>query len=83
MFDDIYLASSQKVLKRLVDQAKLGERFRIYARLARWGTGQLDQEVSRGDWLIVCADAESLFDKAQSETWPEVLRRVKVRWLSF
>ncbi len=74
IFEDIYASSSQTVVKRMIDDGGPQERFRVYAGYAGWAPGQLDQELSRGDWHLLQANAETLFDKAPQEVWPELIR---------
>jgi putative transcriptional regulator len=80
---DVYVSSSRKLFERLVDKADTGERFRVYAGYAGWAPGQLDREVARGDWHVLPADAETVFDKAPADIWPELIRKGAIRWLSF
>jgi putative transcriptional regulator len=80
---DIYVSSSRTLFERLVDKAEVGERFRVYAGYAGWAPGQLEREVSRGDWHVLPADAETLFDKAPADIWPELIRKGSIRWLRF
>jgi putative transcriptional regulator len=81
--DDIYVSSSRKLFERLVDKADTGERFRVYAGYAGWAPGQLEREVARGDWHVLPADAETVFDKAPADIWPELMQKGPIRWLSF
>lgn len=80
VFEDIYASSSRTVLQRMIDGAHGTGRFRVYAGHAGWAPGQLDREVSRGDWHVLQADAETIFDMAPSEIWPELIRRSTVLW---
>jgi putative transcriptional regulator len=81
VFDDIYVSTSRVLLQRMIEKANAREKFRVYAGYAGWAPGQLDREVSRGDWHILQADAETVFDKAPSEIWPELIRRSSVQWV--
>ena len=83
VMDDIYVSSSRNLFERLVDKPDTGERFRVYAGYAGWAPGQLDREVARGDWHVLPADAETVFDKAPGDIWPELIRKGSIRWLSF
>jgi putative transcriptional regulator len=80
---DIHVSSSRALLERLVDKPNAGEAFRVYAGYAGWAPGQLEQEVSRGDWHVLPADVETVFDKAPADIWPELIRKSSIRWLSF
>jgi putative transcriptional regulator len=81
VFKDIYVSSSRTVLQRMIDDADAGEKFRVYAGNAGWAPGQLYREVSRGGWHVLEADAETVFDKAPAEVWPELIRRASVQWV--
>jgi len=81
VFDDIYVSSSQIVLKQMIDDADAGKRFRVYVGYAGWAPKQLLGEVLRGDWHVLQADAETIFNKEPSEIWPELIRRSSVQWV--
>jgi len=79
---DVYISSSWKVLERLMKKkATKDQRFRLFAGYAGWSPSQLDFERTRGDWHVIKADAESVFSQNPSELWPELIRRVTVKWV--
>jgi putative transcriptional regulator len=80
VFDDIYVSGSRTVLKQMTKSAAATSTFRAYAGYAGWAPGQLDQEVARGDWYILPADAATIFEKASDSVWPELIRRGAVEW---
>ena len=75
VFGDVYFSSSKNTLESMLNAHKTAKQLRVYAGYAGWMPGQLDGEMSRGDWLIVRADARSIFEKKASEIWPELMRR--------
>ncbi len=75
VFGDVYLSSSKNTLESMLNAHKTAKQLRVYAGYAGWMPRQLDGEMSRGDWLIVRADARSIFEKKASEVWPELMRR--------
>ncbi len=75
MFGNVYVSSSKNTLEHLAGVDKKGRQFRIYAGYAGWSSGQLDREVAQGDWLVVLADAQSVFEKKSPEIWRELLQR--------
>ena len=80
VFGDVYTISSRPGLRRMLDKAGAGARFRAYIGYAGWAPGQLSLELLRGDWHVVQADAETIFAKASSEIWPELIRRSEAQW---
>ena len=78
----VYISSSWKVLEDLMKKkATKDEHFRLYAGYAGWAPSQLDFERTRGDWYVLKADAETVFSQNPSELWPELIRRVTVKWV--
>ncbi len=75
VFSNVYVSSSKNTLEHLVGEKNKERHFRIYAGYAGWTTKQLDWEVSRGDWLVVHADAESVFRKKSTNIWHELFLR--------
>ena len=75
VFGNVYVSASRNTLERMLGSHKTEKQLRIYAGYAGWMPRQLDWEVSRGDWLIVSADAGSIFEKKSSEIWRELFQR--------
>ena len=74
VFRDIYVSTSMSLLKRAAQGGKGGERFRLYAGYAGWAAGQLEQELSGGDWHILQADPETVFSKDPEKIWQDLNR---------
>ena len=81
VFNDVYVSSSRDELQRLLKKAGKDERFRIYAGYAGWAPRQLENECHRGDWHVLKADTETIFDKKSSEIWQELIHRFSVNWV--
>ncbi len=81
VFGDVYMSGSLSELERLVDGSTQAGKFRAYAGYAGWSSGQLDLEISRGDWHLLRADSESIFEKESSEIWPELIEKATVQWV--
>lgn len=75
VFGRVYVSSNRNTLGRMIDAHKTEKDFRVYAGYAGWLPGQLEGEVSRGDWYIVRADARTIFDRKSTEIWRELIRR--------
>jgi putative transcriptional regulator len=53
----------------------LTTRRRIFAGYAGWGSGQLEDELAREDWILEEAQPDDAFTEAPHELWADVLRR--------
>jgi len=78
---DIYVSGSETLLKKMVDKGESEKRIRVFAGYAGWGAQQLEREVARGDWYVMDADAESIFEKEPSKVWLELFRRGSAKWV--
>jgi len=78
IFDDVYFSLSKTVLERLIKNSDGKVKFRVYAGYAGWVFGQLEREVMRGDWRVVQADAETIFNKSASDIWPDLIRKTEI-----
>jgi putative transcriptional regulator len=81
VFQDVYVASQLELIGQMIKNEEKGDRFRVYSGYAGWGRGQLDQEIKRGDWHILPADADTIFNKAASEIWPELIHRSTLKYV--
>ncbi|MGH2936072.1 MAG: YqgE/AlgH family protein [Gaiellaceae bacterium] len=50
-------------------------RRRVFAGYAGWGAGQLEEELSREDWIVEPSQPDDAFTEAPDELWSDVLRR--------
>ncbi|MFH1329835.1 MAG: YqgE/AlgH family protein [Actinomycetota bacterium] len=57
------------------DEVAALESLRVFAGYAGWAAGQLDLEVSSGDWWVLPAAGEDPFTAAPGGLWRRVLRR--------
>ena len=69
----VYFSTEKENLIKLV---KLDEEpFRFFSGYAGWGEGQLDGEVTSGDWLTMPATLDFLFSEG-GDPWSETLREI-------
>lgn len=73
MLPGLYLALQPDTIDSLLDAPPASIRF--FTGYAGWAPGQLRGELERGDWLIVDADADTLFQKDTSNLWRDMVRR--------
>ena len=50
------------------------DRVRVYAGYAGWGTGQLEEEIEEGSWIVEPARPDDVFGE-DGDLWVDVLRR--------
>jgi len=50
-------------------------RRRVFAGYAGWGEGQLDEEMSGGDWIALDGRPQDVFTDTPETLWSDVLRR--------
>jgi len=75
----LWVSGSLQVLRRALAAEVPAERLRVFAGHAAWSPGQLASELARGDWSVLPADAEALFERSPGELWRE-LHRGAGRW---
>jgi putative transcriptional regulator len=80
VFEDVYVTSSRKALRRALAYKGKDNRLRVFAGHAGWAAGQLEGEIGRGDWLIATADSSFVFDRAPESMWPELMQRLSGEW---
>jgi len=73
VFEGVYVAQDEAVLKRLGSAGVPPARLRVYAGYAGWAPGQLENEIERGDWFTVAPDEESIFTSRPKETWQRLV----------
>ena len=76
VFNDVYFSTSTPLLKAQLNKLDHENRLRVYAGHAGWGAGQLQHELRRGDWHLVKADAEMLFNAEPEHIWLRLIRSV-------
>lgn len=81
LFEDVYISGSAKTLRALAGEG--GVVFRAYMGYAGWGPGQLQREVERGDWAILPAEADLIFERRSESLWRELIERTSGNWTLF
>lgn len=76
---DVYLVADPAGIDDLLKQSGATRSLRVYAGHSGWAPGQLQNEISRGGWRVLPADAATVFDKEASLIWPELSRRAALR----
>lgn len=80
VFADVYLSTSRALLERLGGEGRDAIAFRVFAGHSGWAPGQLDAEIGRGDWHVLPADAEVVFDDDTDVLWRDLIEKSDVQW---
>jgi len=75
VFANVYVSMSRNTLDTMIGAHKTQKQLRVYAGYAGWLPQQLNREVSRGDWYVVNADADAIFEKESSGIWRDLIRQ--------
>ena len=76
VIDDIYLSGNGELLDRLVDQqtGPVADQ-RFFAGYAGWLPRQLESEIANGDWYVLKADPEIIYDTDAVTLWRRLYHR--------
>jgi putative transcriptional regulator len=75
----IFVGSSPDVFERVIDQVTGGDsdlEFRVYAGCAGWAPGQLEEELGRGDWHLLPAEAAQILPADPYTLWDALVERI-------
>ena len=67
-----------KVLDRLLRREQPTRGLRVFAGYAGWAPGQLEEEIARGDWHLLQAEADIVFSEHPESLWTELIRRASL-----
>ena len=73
VLEDVYFSGDRELLEELLQQAKGTAELRVYLGHSGWLPGQLAAEIARGDWHLVRADTQTLFEKDLDELWRDLI----------
>jgi len=73
MLPGLYLAVVPDSIDALLNNPP--PKIRFFSGFSGWAPGQLQAERDRGDWLVVDADAETVFQKDTSRLWQDMVSR--------
>ncbi len=78
--DDVYFSTGKNVFTHSF-RPKMHAATRTYAGYAGWGAGQLQNEISRGDWIMVRAHPKIVFEKDSESLWQRLSKRWIGKWI--
>ncbi len=72
---DVFFTADIEMIEKLFQRKDPLAGLRIFTGYSGWASGQLQNEIARGGWHVVPADAESVFDKDPARLWLELIER--------
>ena len=77
---DIYFSTAKNVFSRPAE-AIAKTTTRTFAGYAGWAPGQLQNEIARGDWLMVHTHPGIVFENDTKGLWQRLIKRWKGKWI--
>lgn len=74
---DVHLVNAAATLRRLVADGADQRQLRVFVGYSGWRGGQLEEEVRRGAWRVLPADARLVFDPSPASLWERMLARAE------
>lgn len=78
---DLYFAAGLDALSHGLKNLGDKELVRAYVGFAGWAPGQLDQEIQRGDWLVVHANPDIIFEQDNGSVWQRLYKTWTGQWI--
>jgi putative transcriptional regulator len=75
MMKELFLATQGAVVDHIIEDTPNEARY--YVGYVAWRPGELRQEVDRGLWYVLDADADLVFRKDPASLWEELIRRAR------
>ena len=76
----VYVSSRQPSFDHALANQWPADRFRVIAGYAGWGSGQLGNELKRGDWRFFTATESALFDVPAEHLWEALTAQSRGQW---
>jgi len=77
----VYFMAGLDALKEVLAKKDPEVATRSYAGYSGWSAGQLEAEIERGDWLVIRADPEAIFQHDTKGVWRKLIKNHLGRWL--
>lgn len=76
---DVYFVSDLDWIDALFKRPEPTRGLRVYFGHAGWAPGQLQNELERGGWHVVPADAAVVFETDPALIWPDLIKRATAK----
>ena len=78
---DLYFSAGINALTHGLENLTGDEHARAYVGYTGWAPGQLEHEIHRGDWIIVHADPNIVFDQDHRSIWRKLRKSWSGQWI--
>src|SRR5262245_38639908 len=76
---DVYFTGNVKWIEAFIQRPNSTQGLRVFSGYSGWAPGQLQNEMQRGDWHVLPADADIICHKDHTRVWPELIERASSR----
>lgn len=77
--DEVFIVSEPGQVEKSFAAGVSPSDLRFYAGYSGWGPGQLDREIDLGVWVLLDADAATIFSTKPDALWEKLIRRSEIR----
>ncbi|MBW2273575.1 MAG: YqgE/AlgH family protein [Deltaproteobacteria bacterium] len=70
--DELYLSTDAALLEKRLRKSESDKDTRVFLGYAGWAPGQLEAEITRGDWYTTEADVKTIFEKDPKRIWRDL-----------
>ena len=72
---DVYFTGDVGSIEAIFKRPEPTLSLRVFSGYSGWAPGQLQNEIERGEWHVLPADADTLFQTEPARIWPELIQR--------
>lgn len=76
---EVFFTADTDLIDSLLRRPDPTRGLRVFAGHSGWAPGQLQQEIARGGWYVLPADADTIFEKDPALLWPELIQRATTK----
>jgi putative transcriptional regulator len=76
--NDVYFSTAENAFSQTLNPSTST---RTFAGYAGWAAGQLQNEINRGDWLMVHTSPKIIFEKDTDTLWQRLSKQWKGKWI--
>ena len=78
--EQLYFSNDITLLGKLLSGERSHQGLKVVNGFSAWAPTQLENEVSRGDWLIQPIDEDAIFNLPPEKIWPELHHRANIQY---